>query len=123
MKITNNFKIEFEMDGFEPKFTVWRRIRHNYTSTVTYGLFSFYYKLKLKLYNHGVKSYFKRMNYPILFCEGCGEGVSEWLILDPNMNGKKLNVCSNCVDFYNILGYKKRLETIWNTEEEVNLFK
>ena len=49
-------------------------------------------------------------------CEGCGEGISEYVIIDPNepeKSDKILNCCQDCVNFYdwhwsakNITGWK-----------------
>ena len=50
-------------------------------------------------------------------CGGCGEGVAEWKIRDPNYGhgNKYFNCCKNCVTFYDmrwsamdIIGWKDK---------------
>lgn len=49
-------------------------------------------------------------------CEGCGEGVAEYQIKDPNhretANVRKWNVCKGCVNFYDMHGSSKSFKEI-----------
>lgn len=46
-------------------------------------------------------------------CQGCGEGISEYRIKDPNKSyntGKRFNCCSGCVNFYDMHGSAKKIK-------------
>lgn len=61
-------------------------------------------------YNRKVKKHFSEIGMPINTCEGCGEGIVEWAIKDPNNPKIDMFVCNHCVGFYDINSTKRRLE-------------
>lgn len=48
------------------------------------------------------KAWMKLHDKLYMQCQGCGDGISEWKIRDPNggSGNKYLNCCINCVNFY-----------------------
>lgn len=48
--------------------------------------------------------------YPYLQCEGCGEGIIEFVITNPNFGmTDKWKVCRGCVDFYDRKWTKRKI--------------
>ena len=64
-----------------------------------------------------VERWLKWRKQDVRICQGCGEGVVAYNVVDPNDNPKKrtmcrLNVCEGCVNFYDFHMSRKRL--VWN---------
>ena len=79
----------------------WRKVKPRMTSTVEYGINPYYiwkrnlkWKLQLWKLKHNKEEY--------KICGGCGGGVSEYKIRDPNHGhgNEWFNCCDHCVNFY-----------------------
>ena len=116
-------RYDISLEGFEPMFHIYKT-GERCESHTTIGLFRPIRIIRKHIYNWNIKRYLKKSRYPLIKCEGCGEGLSEWLIFDPNGrkdddgNLVKLKVCDHCVFFYDVFMTKKRLEFQWDYEAE-----
>lgn len=117
-------KIKFTLNGFEPELSIIKT-KDNYSSTYIISLFYPYRLLKIKLYNLKIKKYLNKLGYPLIKCQGCGQGYAEWKIINTNDKFDKSSskVCNHCVDLYNWNFSKLRLEIIWRQEEDGNLYR
>ena len=115
------FKLRF--NGIEPELTTIR-VKGNCTYTNTISLFYPFRVLRLKIRNYLTKRYLSGLGYTLIKCEGCGEGWAEWHIKNPNAwETGTLDVCKNCVEFYDFRLSKVRLEIKWRQDGDENLYR
>jgi len=116
-------KFKLRLNGIEPELTIVRKNKSGGINTFSVSLFYPYRYLKCKIYNITTKKYINKQKYPLIKCEGCGEGWAEWQIINPNYEEKdNWKVCNHCVAFYDFKFSKIRLEIIWRQEDE-NLYR
>ena len=106
-KMITKFKISLK--GIEPVF-YWQTKKGDYIKTVTVGLFYPFRRIKCFIYDYKLKIRFKQFGYPVIKCQGCGDGWVEWKTLEPNNKKGWIKVCAHCVNFYDIDFTRKRLE-------------
>ena len=103
-------KWNITLRGVEPVIEIYSI---NKDTSVYCKLYLFYPFRKIKnfFYNQKIKKHFKNISMPIYECEGCGTGIVEWVIKDPNNPKVDLFVCQHCVGYYDVYLTKRRLET------------
>lgn len=115
-------KIKIYLKGIEPIVNWKTKDEDGNTYERIIGAFYPFRRLMAKIYNNMVKKKFKKFGYPIIKCQGCGDGWAEWAIKEPNKGKPNIFVCQHCVAFYDFDITRRRLEVIWELENHINIF-
>jgi len=86
--------------GIEP-IIVTTKVGENWRETKEIGLFDPFRGYRFKLYTMHLWLKLKSKGYKPLRCGGCGDGIVEYTITNPNYRKTdKWKVCKGCVRFY-----------------------
>ena len=99
MKI-GNCELYIWFQGIEPYMKIVTK-KGNCTSSYTRAGFYPIRRFRWKLKQYLLKRIHLKLGYPIVQCEGCGEGIAQFKIQNPN-HGKTdwWLVCPGCLSFY-----------------------